>query len=310
VTAAVRCLGLVKQYPPNVTAVDGLELEVEVGECMGLLGPNGAGKTTTVEMIEGLTEPTDGTVQVFGQTWKQGGRTLRQRLGVQLQDVQLVERLSVAETLGVWRSFFDGGNSVDQVIEWVGLGHKRDAFVMNLSGGQKQRVALGCALVGNPDLLCLDEPTTGLDPQARRHVWEIVEQFQEGGGTVLLTTHYMEEAARLCDRVAIVDAGKVIALGTPKELIARIGAEQIVEMEIAGASLAELGTAFSDVEGVTSTRTSGDRHVSLGVADIAASMNPILSRAAERGWEVASLSTHVATLEDVFVTLTGKALRE
>jgi ABC-2 type transport system ATP-binding protein len=209
----------------DVVAVDGLDLEVRTGECFGLLGPNGAGKTTTVEICEGLTEPDSGDVVVLGRRWAADAKALRERLGIQLQETQLSDKLTVAETLGLFRSFFSQGPEPDAVIANVQLGEKRDARVATLSGGQKQRLAVACALIGNPELLFLDEPTTGLDPQARRQMWELIESFKAAGRTTLLTTHYMEEAARLCDRVAIMDHGKVIALGTPQELVASIEAE-------------------------------------------------------------------------------------
>src|SRR5215211_6314468 len=210
---ALRCAGLVKRFS-DVTAVNGLDLEVYAGECFGLLGPNGAGKTTTVEILEGLTPSDEGTVELLGQRWSRGdNRVLRERIGVQLQETQLAEKVTVVETLRLFRSFYQRGHNVDDVIHTVALEEKRNARVGKLSGGQKQRLAVACALVSDPELLFLDEPTTGLDPQARLSLWDVVDRFREGGGTILLTTHYMEEATRLCDRVAIMDHGKIIALG-------------------------------------------------------------------------------------------------
>src|SRR5678815_2882789 len=229
---ALRCSGLMKRFT-DVTAVNGLDLEVFTGECFGLLGPNGAGKTTTVEILEGLTPSDEGTVELLGQRWNTGNdRALRERLGVQLQETQLAEKVTVAETVRLFRSFYKRGHSVDEVIRTVALEEKRNARVGKLSGGQKQRLAVACALVSDPELLFLDEPTTGLDPQARLSLWDIVEKFRDGGGTILLTTHYMEEAAHLCDRVAIMDHGKTIALGTPLELIESLGADQIIEFRV------------------------------------------------------------------------------
>src|ERR1043166_781159 len=229
---ALRCEGLVKRFA-DVTAVDGLDLEVFTGECFGLLGPNGAGKTTTVEILEGLTPSNAGTVELLGQHWANGDDgAWRERIGVQLQETQLAEKVTVAETLRLFRSFYQRGHDVDDVIRTVALEEKRDARVGKLSGGQKQRLAVACALVSDPELLFLDEPTTGLDPQARLSLWDIVEKFRAGGGTILLTTHYMEEATRLCDRVAIMAHGKVIALGTPAELIESLGADQIIEFSV------------------------------------------------------------------------------
>src|SRR5262249_26898073 len=252
--SAIRCSGLIKHYA-DVTAVDGLDLEVQLGECFGLLGPNGAGKTTTIEILEGLTPADGGSLEVLGKTW--GGRgdyALRQRLGVQLQETQLADKLTVEETIRLFRSFFTRGRDVDEVIATVALEEKRRARVGKLSGGQKQRLAVACSLVSDPDLLFLDEPTTGLDPQARLKLWEIVEGFRAEGGTILLTTHYMEEAERLCDRVAIMDHGRIIAMGTPAELIRMLGADQIVEFRVNGGF--EAGV-LSGLPGVSGSRTRG-----------------------------------------------------
>jgi ABC-2 type transport system ATP-binding protein len=224
---AVRCEGLVKRYG-DVVAVDGLSLSVHRGECFGLLGPNGAGKTTTIEILEGLISPDAGDVEVLDMRWGTHDRELRQRLGIQLQETQLTEKLTVEETLCLFRSFYRRGPTVDELLGMVELEGKRRSWVGKLSGGQKQRLAVACALAGNPDLLFLDEPTTGLDPQSRRQLWELLAGFRQRGGTVLLTTHYMDEAETLCDRVAIVDHGHVIALGTPQELIATLTAPRVV----------------------------------------------------------------------------------
>jgi ABC-2 type transport system ATP-binding protein len=221
--SALRVRNLRKRFK-DVVAVDGLDLDVNAGECFGLLGPNGAGKTTTIEICEGLTHADSGDVVVLGMTWAQRGPELRQRLGIQLQDTQLTEKLTVEETLEVFRSFYNQGPTVGEVIAHVQLGDKRRARIATLSGGQKQRLALACALIGGPDLLFLDEPTTGLDPQARRQLWELINLFKREGRTILLTTHYMDEAEQLCDRVAIMDHGRIIALGTPNELMASVPA--------------------------------------------------------------------------------------
>ncbi len=209
-------------------AVDGLDLEVRPGECFGLLGPNGAGKTTTIEICEGLLEPDGGLVEVLGLRWGRDDQRLRQQIGLSLQETQFQEKLTVRETVALFRSFYPAGPAVDEVIALVQLEEKAGARVGQLSGGQKQRLALATALVGDPELLFLDEPTTGLDPQSRRQLWELIERFRAMGRSILLTTHYMDEAERLCDRVAIVDHGKVIALGTPRELIASLGAEHVL----------------------------------------------------------------------------------
>ena len=230
VDLAVRCQNLQKRYG-DVVAVNGLSLEVRRGECFGLLGPNGAGKTTTIEILEGLLAPDGGEVQVLGLTWLSHERELRQRLGIQLQETQFTDKLTVEETLRLFRSFYDRGRSVDELLGLVELDGKRGSWVVKLSGGQKQRLSIACALVGDPDLLFLDEPTTGLDPQSRQQLWGILRRFREDGGTVLLTTHYMDEAETLCDRVAIVDQGRVIAEGTPKELITSLAKPKVVVHE-------------------------------------------------------------------------------
>jgi ABC-2 type transport system ATP-binding protein len=227
VSHAVRCDALHKRYG-DVVAVDGLSLTVQRGECFGLLGPNGAGKTTTIEILEGLLEPDQGEVEVLGLRWRTHAVELRQRLGIQLQETQLADKLTVAETIRLFRSFYHRGRTVDDLMQVVELEGKRDSWVIKLSGGQKQRLALACALAGAPDLLFLDEPTTGLDPQSRRQLWGVLERFRAGGGTIVLTTHYMDEAQVLCDRVAIVDHGRVIALGTPQELISKLTAPRVI----------------------------------------------------------------------------------
>jgi len=217
-TPALRVQGLRKAYS-DVVAVDGLDLQVDAGECFALLGPNGAGKTTTIEICEGLLPADSGDVEVLGRRWETDEKELRELLGIQLQDTQLSEKLTVDETLTLFQSFYRDARDVGEVIDQVELGEKRHSRVGGLSGGQKQRLAIACALVGNPQLLFLDEPTTGLDPVSRRQLWELISKFQAEGKTIVLTTHYMEEAERLCDRVAIVDHGRLIAMGTPRDLI-------------------------------------------------------------------------------------------
>ena len=206
----------------DVVAVDGLDLDVRAGECFGLLGPNGAGKTTTIEICEGLNEPDSGDVEVLGLRWATDAAALRQRLGIQLQETQLSDKLTVRETVALFRSFYVQGPTVDEAIARVQLQEKQHARVGALSGGQKQRLALACALVGDPELLFLDEPTTGLDPQARRQLWDLITALKHAGRTIVLTTHYMDEAEILCDRVAIIDHGRVIAQGTPLELMSSV----------------------------------------------------------------------------------------
>jgi ABC-2 type transport system ATP-binding protein len=305
---ALRCSGLVKRYG-DVVALAGLDLEVRSGECFGMLGPNGAGKTTTVEIFEGLRVPDAGEVEVLGDRWRGDGLALRARLGIQLQETKFPEKLQVGEVLTLFRSFYPHGLDVGDVLALVGLQEKAGAHVRTLSGGQKQRLSLGCALVGDPELLFLDEPTTGLDPQSRRQTWEIVEGLKARGRTVLLTTHYMEEAARLCDRVAVVDHGKVIALGTPRELVASLGAEHVIEFAVGdAAAVIEDGIlrALPSVEDVA--RDGGSWR--LTVREVHRAVPALLAALSERGAQPTELTTHHATLEDVFMALTGRRLRD
>ncbi|HEY0874830.1 MAG TPA: ABC transporter ATP-binding protein [Vicinamibacterales bacterium] len=304
---AVRCKGLVKRYG-NVVAVDGLDLEVRPGECFGLLGPNGAGKTTTIEILEGLLRPDAGDVEVLGMRWEREADRLRQRLGIQLQETQLSDKLSVAEVLRLFRSFYEQGPTVDELIASVGLESKRDAWYSKLSGGQKQRLAIACALTGNPALLFLDEPTTGLDPQSRRQVWDLLRGLKEQGKTILLTTHYMDEAHALCDRVGIVDRGKVIALGTPVELIASLGAEHIVTFAMREGVPVPAEAVLAGLPGVRRAAVK-DGGGTLIVARLHESI-PALLRVVEAPDPFTLLATHSATLEDVFVALTGRQLRD
>jgi len=302
---ALRVRTLRKAYK-DVVAVDGIDLEVHAGECFGLLGPNGAGKTTTIEICEGLTEPDSGEVELLGLHWNTDSEALRQRLGIQLQETQLSDKLTVLETLQLFRSFFRQGPGAEEAIQKVQLEEKRDARVGSLSGGQKQRLALACALVGDPDLLFLDEPTTGLDPQARRQLWDLIEEFKLAGRTILLTTHYMEEAERLCDCVAIMDHGKVISQGTPRELIASIGVEHVVEFST-GTTLDLVG--IGGIPGVRDVR-SENGGVLMQVTELHQAVPALLAELGRQGVPLTELRTHSATLEDVFVHLTGRHLRD
>src|SRR5579864_4152083 len=305
---ALRVHQLRKAYK-DVVAVAGLDLEVQAGECFGLLGPNGAGKTTTVEICEGLTPPDSGEVEVLGRRWNSDAAELRQLLGIQLQDTQLSEKLTVHETVRLFRSFFRQGAEASQVIARVQLEEKQNSRVGDLSGGQKQRLALACALVGDPDFLFLDEPTTGLDPQARRQLWELIEEFKRSGRTILLTTHYMDEAERLCDRVAIMDHGKGIALGTPRELIASTCAEHMVEFA-PGPTLTALDLpALRRISGVRDVRNENGA-VLLQVSELHTAVPALLAELSRQKIPLTELRTHSATLEDVFVTLTGRHLRD
>ena len=307
---AVRVKDLVKTYParPPVEAVRGLSLEIPAGECFGLLGPNGAGKTTTMEIIEGILPPTSGDVEVLGQTWARDDRALRERIGISLQETRLADKLTVRETVTLFRSFYKKGLAPEQAIALVSLQEKAGAFVDKLSGGQKQRLAVACALVGDPDLLFLDEPTTGLDPQSRRQLWDVVNQFKATGRTVLLTTHYMDEAERLCDRVAVVDHGTVIALGTPKELIRQAGGEHVIEVTVPES--AELAVDdLNKLPNVTNARGSAGSY-SLSVTEPHAALPAVMNWLRDRRVDLLGLGTRHSTLEDVFVSLTGRHLRD
>ena len=305
---AVRVRNLKKRYK-DVIAVDGIDLEVRTGECFGLLGPNGAGKTTTIEICEGLNTADSGDVDVLGMRWATHADALRQRLGIQLQDTQLSDKLSVLETLELFRSFYDRGPAPDDLIALVQLNDKRDARVIALSGGQKQRLALACALAGDPDLLFLDEPTTGLDPQARRQLWDLIEAFRRAGRTILITTHYMDEAQRLCDRVAIVDRGKVIALGTPAELIASIGVSHLVELAVTETGRPLDLAAIRGIDGVHDA-SRGNGTISVQAVDLHRVLPTLLQELRRLEIPLTELRTHSATLEDVFVSLTGRHLRD
>ena len=304
---AVLCRGLHKKYG-EVVAVAGLDLEVRAGECFGLLGPNGAGKTTTIEILEGLLDADAGDVEVLGLRWGRDNRALRQKLGIQLQDTQLSDKLTVEEVVRLFRSFYDRGPGVDAVLGMVELQSKRNARVSNLSGGQKQRLAVACALVNEPDLLFLDEPSTGLDPQSRRQLWSLLQRFRARGGTIVITTHYMDEAEVLCDRVAIVDRGRVIALGTPRELIASLGAEHVIEFETDGAAGLPV-ERLRTLPGVTDVRVQGAA-TSLHVNELHSAMPALLAGLVRAGLSMSRLATHHATLEDVFVAHTGRHLRD
>ncbi|MGA3010210.1 MAG: ABC transporter ATP-binding protein [Terracidiphilus sp.] len=306
---ALLLRGLRKTFG-DLAAVDGLDLEVARGECFGLLGPNGAGKTTTIEICEGLTPPDSGTVELLGLDWQTGATELRQRIGVQLQETQLPDKLTVMEALRLFRSFYHRGIPVDESIRTAQLEDKRNARIVTLSGGQKQRLAMACALVGDPGLLFLDEPTTGLDPQARRHVWDLVDALKHAGRTIILTTHYMEEADRLCDRVAIMDHGRIIALGTTPQLIALVGAEHIVEFAVKERETREVRVApLLAIPGVQSHRVDAGLH-QLSVTELHTSVPLIFAELDSQGLNLSEFRTHSATLEDVFVNLTGRKLRD
>jgi ABC-2 type transport system ATP-binding protein len=296
----------------DVVAVNGIDLEVTPGECFGLLGPNGAGKTTTIEICEGLTPPDGGEVELLGLKWNNNADELRQRIGLQLQETQFSEKSTVDETLRLFRSFYRRGLTVDESIKTAQLEEKRGARVGTLSGGQKQRLAMACALVGDPELLFLDEPTTGLDPQARRHLWDLVDRLKKEGRTIILTTHYMDEAERLCDRVAIMDHGRIIALDTPQQLIASVGGEHIVEFAAInrenGDGLID-PTLLTAIQGVQSHRLTAGVH-QVSVRELHTAVPQIFAALTAQGLNLSEFRTHSATLEDVFVNLTGRNLRD
>ena len=305
-TPALAIRGLIKRYG-DVTAVAGLDLTVSRGECFGLLGPNGAGKTTTIEICEGLNEADEGEVRVLGMTHREHPDQIRASIGISLQETQLTEKLTVEETVCLFQSFYPRRRPVDEVIAAVQLGEKRHARVGTLSGGQKQRLALACALVGDPELFFLDEPTTGLDPQSRRQLWELINRFKAEGRTIVITTHYMDEAEQLCDRVAIVDHGKIIALGTPRELIGLVGSEHVVEFRLDSA-IADLAT-LGALPGVTRVKALDDRY-QLDVSHVHRTIPALLEYLTAIDANLADLVTQTATLEDVFVHLTGRHLRD
>ncbi len=306
--AAIQCRDLRKTYDGKVEAVRGLNLEIETGECFGLLGPNGAGKTTTIEILEGLLEPTSGAVSILGYTWRENERQLREWLGISLQETRLSEKLTVRETVDLFASFYREPRSTDDVLEELQLTEKADSWVGKLSGGQRQRLAVATALVCNPKILFLDEPTTGLDPQSRRQLWDIIREFQRSGGTVLLTTHYMDEAERLCDRLAIVDHGQIIAEGTPQDLIERLGGHHVVEFVVSGNNGVALA-AWRALPSVESVREE-DGMVALNVKEPHLAIPALLGAVEKQGGQLEHLTTRQASLEDVFVRLTGRHLRE
>jgi ABC-2 type transport system ATP-binding protein len=307
-SVAVRCHNLRKTYDGKLEAVAGLDLEIESGECFGLLGPNGAGKTTTIEILEGLLAATSGEVEVLGKTWQSNERELRELLGISLQETRLSDKLTVRETVALFASFYRNPRSPDEVMESLLLTEKANSWVGKLSGGQKQRLAVATALVANPKLLFLDEPTTGLDPQSRRQLWDIIREFRARGGTVLLTTHYMDEAEKLCNRLSIIDHGHVIASGSPAELIAAHCGHQMIEFDIDSDS-ASTDELWKLLPGVESVSHDGDLTV-LRSSQPHETIPALLAAVATQDWQLEHLTTRQASLEDVFVQLTGRHLRE
>jgi len=290
----------------GTAAVDGISFSVERGEVFGLLGPNGAGKTTTVEIVEGLREADSGAVSVLDFDVRSQRRDLKERIGVQLQKNALYPNLTVRETLDLFAGFFRNSQPSIGIIERLGLSDKADSVVKTLSGGQAQRLSVGLALVNDPDLVFLDEPTTGLDPQARRGLWDVVEEMKRSGKTVLLTTHYMEEAERLCDRLVVVDHGKIIAEGSPRNLVDEHFKERAIEFEVrAELSADELG-ALPDV----TRQQQQNGQMTLYSTNPHQTLRALLELGTQRGVELAEIHIRRATLEDVFLKLTGRRIRE
>ena len=301
----IRVTDLRKTYG-QTRAVDGVSFEVRQGEVFGLLGPNGAGKTTTVEILEGLRAPDGGAVTVLGIDVARHPDALKERIGVSLQTAALYPKLTVVEVLDLFRSFYRRGRPTEELVTLLDLGEKRDTRTKELSGGQRQRLAVALALVNDPEVVFLDEPTTGMDPAARRSLWEIVRGLQSSGKTILLTTHYMEEAEVLCDRLAIMDHGRILEAGTVNELIDSRYKERAVRFEgVAGLDDARLA-AFPGVSAVK--HENGE--VLLFTRDVPATIGAVLEATEALGVEPQNLAVRRATLEDVFLDLTGRALRD
>jgi ABC-2 type transport system ATP-binding protein len=301
----IRVDGLRKLYG-ETRAIDGVSFEVRRGTIFGLLGPNGAGKTTTVEVLEGLREPDAGEVRVLGIDALHHADDLRARIGVSLQTAALYPKLTVTEVLTLFRGFYPSGRTPEDLIALMDLGEKRSTRTQDLSGGQRQRLSVALALVNNPELVFLDEPTTGMDPAARRALWDVVLGLKSGGHTVLLTTHYLEEAEVLCDRVAIMDHGKILEEGTVEELVSRRFKERAVRFDAIEGLRDEVLTSRPEVSSVKHEEGA----VLVYTRDVAATIGAVLDAAEALGVEPMNLGVRRATLEDVFLDLTGRALRD
>ena len=301
----IRVQGLVKRYG-EVRAVDGIDFEVAAGEVFGLLGPNGAGKTTTVEILEGLRSPDGGQATVLGVDVAHGADSLKPRIGVSLQTASLYPKLTLVEVIDLFRSFYANPRPTEELIEALELGERRNAQTRELSGGQRQRLAVALALVNDPELIFLDEPTTGLDPAARRSLWDLIRGLKAAGRTILLTTHYMEEAEILCDRLAIMDHGRILEMGTVDELISKRFKERAVRFDAIDA-LAE--SELTALPGVSSVNHDADATL-LYTSNVADTIGALLALTDARGLEPQNLGIRRPTLEDVFLDLTGRALRD
>ncbi|WBB55283.1 ABC transporter ATP-binding protein [Verrucosispora sp. WMMD573] len=295
----IEVTSLHKRYGDTVAVAD-VSFDVEVGEIFGVLGPNGAGKTTTVECVAGLRVPDGGGVSVLGLDPRRDAARLRQQVGVQLQESQLPDRLRVAEALELYASFYRDPADPAQLIDELGLDGKRNTAYVKLSGGQKQRLSIALALVGNPRIAILDELTTGLDPQARRDTWDLIERVRDRGVTILLVTHFMEEAERLCDRLAVIDKGRVVALDTPAGLISAVAPEQRIRFRPSAPLDDRL---LADLPQVTAVTRSGSQIVVTGTGDVLHAVTSVLAR---RQIIAADLRLEQATLDDAFVQLTGR----
>ncbi len=301
---AIKVENLVKRYE-EITAVDGVSLEVPRGEVFGLLGPNGAGKTTSVECMLGLREPDYGQVAILGMEHENNSQAIRSRVGVQLQSTGLLPHLKVREQLALFASLFPVSLPIDQVIELVGLAEKGNVATTALSGGQKQRLAVALALINDPELIFLDEPTTGLDPQARRALWDVIRDLKEQGKTILLTTHYMEEAEQLCDRVAILDYGKIIEIGRPSELIGRHFEATAIEFIDPGQLLEGSLESLDGIKQIL--RENGQ--VTLYSVNVSQTLTQLFDLSSKLTVELNEMTIRQATLEDVFLKLTGRRIR-
>ncbi|MEP7013304.1 MAG: ABC transporter ATP-binding protein [Acidobacteriota bacterium] len=295
---------LEKRYGKTL-AVNDVSLEVYEGEIFGLIGPNGAGKTTTMECLQGLRRQDRGTLTVLGLDPHRDATKLRQRIGVQHQEAHLQKRIKVWEAVDLWASLYRSVVDGDALLERLGLTPKRNAWFMTLSGGQKQRLFIALALIHEPEVVFLDELTTGLDPQARRTIWDLVKGIRERGTTVFLTTHLMEEAERLCDRVAIIEHGRLIELGTPEELVLRHCPERTVVFTSDGEGLSE---RLGGVPGVRSATSQGATHTLTGEGDDF--VTEVIAFVAREGLRVRGFRTEMPTLEDVFLKLTGRGIRD